>query len=114
MRKQQIQNAAFEVATQVRTVEGTIDAALAEIAELQARIMRANAVSGAGVVTAHKAIEQLTAALGGLVNARGAMGHCHAALVEAKDRVPGLRTTSLGDGTECPPQTGIANLRIVA
>ena len=114
MRKQQIQNAAPEVATQVRTVEDTIDTALAEMAELQARIMRANAVAGAGVVTAHEAIEQLTAALGGLVRARGAMGSCHSALVEAKDRVPGLRTTSFGDGTECPPQTGFSDLRIVA
>ena len=114
MRKQQVQHAASEVAVQVRTVEGTIDAALAELAELQARIMHANAVSGAGVVTAHKAIEQLSAALGGLVSARGAMGHCHAALVEAKDRVPGLRTTSFGDGTECPPSTGFGDLRIVA
>ncbi len=114
MRKQQIQNAAFEVAVQVRTVETTIDAALAEVAELQARIMRANAVTGAGVLTGHKVIEQLIEALGGLVDARGAMGQCHAALVEAKDRVPGLRTTSFGDGTDCPPQTGFGNLRVVA
>lgn len=114
MRKQQIQNAAFEVASQVRAVEDTIDAALMEIAELQARIMRANAVAGAGVATAHKAIQELVAALGGLVTARGSIGNCHAALVDAKDRVPGLRTTSFGDGTECPPQTGIADLRIVA
>ena len=114
MRKQQIQNAAQEVAVQVRAVEHTIDAALAEMAELQARIMRANAVAGAGVATAHKAIQELTVALGGLVNARGAMGNCHAALVDAKDRVPGLRTTSFGDGTECPPQEGFGNLRIVA
>ena len=44
MRKQLIETAAFEVATQVREVEHCIDAALTEIAELQARIMRANAV----------------------------------------------------------------------
>lgn len=114
MRKHQIENAAFEVAAQVRTVETTIDAALAEVAELQARIMRANVVTGAGVLTGHKAIEQLTAALGGLVNARGAMGQCHAALVEAKDRLPGLRTTSFGDGTDCPPLKAAGNLRVVA
>ena len=45
MRKQQIEAAAYEVATKVRAVEDTIDAALAEIAELQARIMRANSVA---------------------------------------------------------------------
>ena len=37
MRKQMIENAAYEVATQVRAVEDSIDAALAELAELQAR-----------------------------------------------------------------------------
>ena len=114
MRKQLIESAAFEVATQVREVEHCIDAALTEIAELQARIMRANAVAGAGVATAHKAIEELTSALTGLVNARGAMGNCHAALVDAKGRVPGLRTVSFGDGTECPPPGGFGDLRIVA
>ena len=114
MRKQQIQNAAHEVAAQVRTVEETIDSALSEIAELQARIMRANAVAGAGIATAHKAIEELTSALTGLVSARGAMGNCHAALVDAKGRVPGLRTVSFGDGTECPPPGGFGDLRIVA
>ena len=36
MRKQMIENAAYEVATQVRAVEDSIDAALGEIAELQA------------------------------------------------------------------------------
>lgn len=113
MRKQQIENAAYEVATQVRTVEDTIDCALSEIAELQARIMRANAVSGTGVLTAHTAIEQLAGALHGLVAARGSIGGCHAALVEAKGKVPGLRTVSFGDADECP-KTATADLRIVA
>ena len=45
MRKHLVQNAAYEVATQVRAVEDSIDAALAEIAELQARVMRANSVA---------------------------------------------------------------------
>ena len=42
MRKQMLENAAFEVATQVRTLEDSIDATLAEIAEMQARMMRIN------------------------------------------------------------------------
>jgi DNA-binding FrmR family transcriptional regulator len=37
MRKQMIQDAAYDVATQVRAVEDSIDSALAEISELQAR-----------------------------------------------------------------------------
>ena len=48
MRKQQIENAAYEVATQVRAVEDSIEAALAEIAELQARMVRARGVTRAG------------------------------------------------------------------
>ncbi len=43
MRKQLIESAAFEVATQVRAVEDAIEAALAEIAELQGRMIRARA-----------------------------------------------------------------------
>ncbi len=113
MRKQMIENAAYEVATQTRAVEDTIDSALAEIAELQARVMRANAVAGVGVATAHQAIEQLASALQALVTARGSMGACHAALVDAKGRVPGLRTIAFGDGDECP-KTAVADLRIVA
>jgi len=115
MRKQLIENAAFEVATQVREVEHCIDAALTEIAELQARIMRANAVAQTSVNTAHGAIEQLVSATQGLVTARGSIAGCHSALVEARQFVPGLRTTSFGEGYECPPDTASApDLRIVA
>lgn len=46
MRKQQIENAAFEVASQIRTVEDSIDAALAEIAELQGKMVHARGVTG--------------------------------------------------------------------
>jgi hypothetical protein len=115
MRKQMIENAAFEVATQVRAVEETIDSALAEIAELQARIMRVNSVAGVGYGTIHPTLEQLSAALTGLVESRGAVVACHAALAEAKGKVPGLRTVSWGDGDDCP-QEKIAktDLRIVA
>jgi hypothetical protein len=113
MRKQMIENAAFEVATQVRAVEDTIDSALAEIAELQARILRANAVARAGFGTAHPALEKLAAAVGGLVDARGSVVGCHEALAEAKGKVPGLRTVGFGDSTECPP-SGTDHLRIVA
>jgi hypothetical protein len=115
MRKQLIETAAYEVATQVRAVEDTIDAALAEIAELQARMMRANAVANAGFGTIHPALEKLAAAVGGLVGSRGAVVECHAALADAKGKVPGLRTVAFGDEGECPsPSTGKADLRVVA
>jgi hypothetical protein len=114
MRKQMIENAAYEVATQVRAVEDSIDAALIEIAELQARMMRANAVAHAGFGTIHPALEKLAAAVAGMVESRGAVVACHAALADAKGKVPGLRTVAFGDGTDCPPPSGLAELRIVA
>jgi hypothetical protein len=115
MRKQQIENAAFEVATQVRAVEDSIDAALSEVAELQARIMRANSVARAGFGTVHPVLQELAAAVTGLVEARGSVVGCHTALAEAKGKVPGLRTVSFGEGSECPDQkTALADLRIVA
>lgn len=114
MRKHQIEQAAYEVATQVRAVEDTIDNALAEIAELQARMIRARAAAGVGVITGHSALEQLAAALQGLVTARGGIANCHAELKDAKAFVPGLRTVSFGDGDECPPPQAHTELRIVA
>lgn len=114
MRKQMIQDAAFEVATQVRVVEETVDAALTEIAELQARIMRASALAGVGFATVHPTLEQLANAVAGLVATRGAIVGCHSALADAKGKVPGLRTVALGDDGDCPPSTGATPLRVVA
>ena len=113
MRKQMIENAAFEVATQVRVVEETIDTALAEMAELQARIMHVNSVAGVGFATVHSTLEQLASAMTGLVATRGSVVGCHAALAHAKGKVPGLRTVAIGDEGECP-KTARADLRIVA
>jgi predicted urease superfamily metal-dependent hydrolase len=115
MRKQIIENAAFEVATQVRAVEDVIDAALGEIAELQSRILKAVGVTGIPHVRIQSAFDQLSATIGSLVAARANIGGCHVALAEAKQFVPGLRTVSWGDGDgECPPTTGITELKIVA
>jgi hypothetical protein len=113
MRKQMIENAAYEVATQVRTVEETIEAALAEIAELQLKMLNARSVTGAGFANSHAAFEQLVAATSGLVAARGGISNCHVALVETRKTIPGLRTTSFGD-EECPPKVARTDLRIVA
>jgi hypothetical protein len=114
MRKQMIENAAYEVATQVRAVEDSIDSTLAEIAELQSRMMYANSVARVGPAPIHAALEQLSAAFGSLIAARGSIVGCHSELVEAKGKVPGLRTVSYGDEGNCPDKTGHANLRIVA
>lgn len=113
MRKQMIENAAYEVATQVRAVEDTIEAALAEIAELQARMIRARGVTRANMVTSHSAFEQLAATTDSLITARGRIAHCHATLVETKQTIPGLRTVAFGDD-DCPPKTAQVDLRVVA
>jgi hypothetical protein len=53
--------------------------------------------------------------MSGIVSARCAIAGCHAALVDAKSKVPGLRTVAFGDVDECPDQkTGANPLRIVA
>jgi hypothetical protein len=113
MRRHQIENAAFEVANQVRTVEESIEAALAQLAELQARMVHARSVTGAGFVASHPAFEQLAATTTGLIAARGGIANCHAALAETRKTIPGLRTVAIGD-EECPPTHGAADLRIVA
>lgn len=112
MRKQMLQNAAYEVATQVRAVEDSIDATLSEIAELQSRMMRANSVAHVGFGAIHPALQELSTALGSLVAARGAMVACHAELADARGKVPGLRTVAFGDN-ECPPSAQ-TELRVVA
>ena len=114
MRKQILEDAAIDVATQVRVVEDTIDAALGEIAELQSRIMRANSVARVGYGAAHPTLQQLANAMTNLVATRGAIVECHSELAAAKTKVPGLRTALIGDGDECPPAFAATDLRIVA
>jgi len=64
-------------------------------------------------VSSHAPFEQLAATTNGLISARGAIAGCHAALVETRKTIPGLRTVAIGD-EECPPQKGHADLRVVA
>ena len=113
MRREMIESAAYEVATQVRAVEDAIEEALAEIAELQGRMIRARATCGVATSTGHNALEQLVDTTRSLVQARGEMAHCHITLKETTQLVPGLRTVGFGDMQECPPQ-GRADLRVVA
>ena len=113
MRKQMIENAAFDLATQVRAVEDVVDNALGEIAELQSRLVRAVGVTGIAYVKIQSAFDQLAATISSLVAARSTIGSCHVALANAKQSVPGLRTVSWGDDGECP-KTAVADLRIVA
>ncbi|MBA2770941.1 MAG: hypothetical protein H0U34_02825 [Sphingomonas sp.] len=114
MRRQNIENAAYEVAIQVRAVEDMIDSALSEIAELQARIMRVNSLAGVSYGVIHPTLQQLSTAVTGLVETRGAIVECHAALSDAKGKVPGLRTVSWGDTDDDCPELASTDLRIVA
>jgi len=113
MRRQIIEQTAMDVAHQVRAVEDSIEAALIELAELQNRMIRARSVAGVGIATGHSALEQVVVSLQGLIDARGGMAQCHAALRSAKQEVPGLRTVSFGDGQDCPPLPQVATLRAV-
>jgi hypothetical protein len=114
MRKQMIENAAYEVATQVRAVEDSIEAALTELAGLQTKMVHARAVTGAGFVSSHAAFEQLATITTGLIAARGGVANCHAALAETRKTIPGLRTVGFGDQGACPEKTGYVDLRVVA
>jgi hypothetical protein len=114
MRKQMIENAAYEVANQVRAVEESIEAALAELAELQTKMVHARSVTNAGFAATHAAFEPLAATISGLITARGGIASCHSALVETRQTIPGLRTVAFGDGDECPKASASAELRIVA
>jgi hypothetical protein len=114
MRKQMIENAAYEVATQVRAVEESIEAALAELAELQVRMVHARGVTGAGFIASHAAFEQLAATTTSVIAARGGIAHCHMALAETRKTIPGLRTVGFGDEGDCPPASATVDLRVVA
>jgi hypothetical protein len=114
MRKENVHNAAFEVATQVRALEESIETALVELAELQTRMVHARAVTRTGFANSHAAFEPLAAIAGGLIAARGAIGNCHEALAETRKSIPGLRTVAWGDEYECPDNKGMADLRVVA
>lgn len=114
MRKKMFEKAAFELASQVRAVEDRIEAALIDIAELQAQMVRARTITRAGIISSHPAFEQLAVVTSALVNARGGIANCHVALAEAQKTIPGLRTVAIGDDGNCPPAAGAKPLRIVA
>jgi len=114
MRKQIIENAAYEVATQARAVEDMIEGALIELAELQTKVLRVSSIAGVSYATLQECFERVAAATTDMVKARGTMAACHVAMAEAKQRIPGLRTVSWGDDGDCPPKTAQSDLRIVA
>jgi hypothetical protein len=111
-----MENAALEVAQQVRVVEDSIEAALIELAELQTKMVNARVVTNANFVNSHEAFAQLANVTSGLISARGGIGNCHVALAETRRTIPGLRTVSYGDENNCPSKTAEErpDLRIVS
>ena len=91
MRKQMIENAAYELATQVIAVENCIEATLTELAELQLKMVQARSATKAGFAASHPAFEQLAAATSSLVAARGGIANCHTSLKATSKSIPGLR-----------------------
>jgi len=114
MRKQLVQDAAYDVATQTRAVEDIIETALAELAELQSRIVRVSGVAGVCYDVLQDSFQGVAATINDLVKARGTMAQCHVAMAEAKEKIPGLRTVSWGDGDDCGQKAALTDLRIVA
>jgi hypothetical protein len=114
MRKQLIQDAAYEVATQSRVVEDGIEVLLAELAELQTKLIGASSCASVSYDVLQESFEGVAATINDLVKARGTMARCHVAMSTAKQKIPGLRTVSWGDGMPCPPKIAQADLRVVA
>jgi hypothetical protein len=114
MRRQAIWNAVHEVGIHTRAAEGLIESTLVELSELQAKLVEVSNVAGVSYTTLQESFEGLSATINDLVKARGTMAHCHEVLVETKEKIPGVRTTSWGDGDPCCGKIAHTDLRVVA
>ena len=114
MRKEEIWNAAHDVAIHTRTVEGLIESTLVELAELQSKLVRVSDVAGVSYSVLQQSFEGVAATIGELVRVRGTMAECHRQFVDAKDSIPGLRTVAWGDGSPCKCTIARTDLRVVA
>lgn len=113
MRKQAIWNAVHEVGIHTRAAESLIESTLVELSELQSTLVQVGNVAGLSYSTLQDSFEGLSAAMTDLVKARGTMARCHETFVETKGKIPGVRTTSWGDGDPCCG-TAQTDLRVVA
>lgn len=113
MRRQAIWDAVHEVGIHTRAVEGLIESALVELAELQSKLVQVNNVAGVSYSTLQQSFEGVSATINELVKVRGTMAHTHEVFVETKEKIPGLRTTSWGNGDPCCGSAH-TDLRVVA
>jgi hypothetical protein len=114
MRKQAIWNAVHEVGIHTRAVEDLIESALIELSALQSKLVQVNSVAGVSYSTLQESFEGVSATINELVKVRRTMAECHEVFVETKEKIPGIRTTSWGDGNPCCATSSQADLRVVA
>ena len=115
MRKQAVQSAARQVATQLRSLEESIDATLEELAQLQSSMLHARATAGVGPHIGQEALAEVAQALGSIVTGRGQIAQAHAYLKGTSQMVAGVRELNYGDVSQTPPAaSGMADLKIVA
>lgn len=114
MRKQAIWNAVHEVGIHTREVESLIESALVELSELQSRLVQVSNVAGVPYSTLQESFEGVSATITDLVKVRSTMARCHETFLETKEKIPGVRTTSWGDGDPCCGSFAETDLRVVA
>ena len=114
MRKEAIWNAVHEVGIHTRAVEGLIESALVELAELQSKLVQVSNVAGVPYSTLQESFEGVSATIADLVKVRSSMGRCHEVMVETKAKIPGVRPAKWGDGDPCCSSFGDTELRVVA
>jgi hypothetical protein len=114
MRKEAIWNAVHEVGIHTRAAEDLIESALIELAELQSKLVQVSNVAGVTYATLQQSFEGVSATINDLVTVRGSMAQCHEALVEVKEKIPGIRTKAWGDPDPCCGHFAQTDLRVVA
>ena len=114
MRRQAIWNAVHEVGIHTRAAEGLIESTLVELSQLQSKLVEVSNVAGVPYSTLQESFEGVSATINDLVKVRSTMGRCHEVFVETKEKIPGVRTTSWGDGNPCCASLAHTDLRIVA
>jgi len=114
MRKEMIWNAVHEVGIHTRAVEELIESTLTELTELQAKLIQVSNVAGVSYSTLQESFESVAATINDLVKVRGTMAQCHETFVETKEKIPGVRTTSWGNGDPCKCVIAQTDLRVVA
>lgn len=100
-----------QIAAQLYAAETAIDLALAETADLAARLPGARADAYLSATTGQKAFEGVAGAIAALTNARGSIVQTHTSLA-ALARILGLETLAIGPvdkpGDVPPVGTGIS------